>query len=275
MNTDSSPVEQTEAEFLENYNPKDFAAILVTVDPVLFTYHDDQLKVLLVERNEYPDKGKWGLPGGFITIKENNKSDDKNEKSSNENQYDTCLEDAVRRKIKDKTGVIPPYLEQVEARGSAQRDKRGWSVTVVYTALIGHKKCQKHIDSVKTAEWVNYDDLSDKAMAFDHEDIIHTAREYLRQKALTSLVPACALPDEFTLLELQRVHEVLIGEPIHRKSFHRRILGDNKTNTSWLEECETPDGTTDKKYKKKYKMKPGFEGKTFDRKLGPARENNA
>ncbi|MGB1257783.1 MAG: NUDIX hydrolase, partial [Thiolinea sp.] len=58
---------------------------------------------------------------------------------------------------------------------------------------------------------------------FDHGTIIEHARERLRQKALYSIVPAYALPEKFTLPELQHLHEVLIGKEIQKKSFRRRI----------------------------------------------------
>ena len=50
----------TEAEYLANYDPKAFKAQLLTVDAVLFTYHDQQLKVLLVQRSNHPFLGFWG-----------------------------------------------------------------------------------------------------------------------------------------------------------------------------------------------------------------------
>ena len=55
-----------EKAFLAAYDPKDFAPVLVTVDAALFTFHGEQLLVLLVKRSNHPDMGKWGLPGGFI-----------------------------------------------------------------------------------------------------------------------------------------------------------------------------------------------------------------
>jgi hypothetical protein len=60
-------------------------------------------------------------------------------------------------------------------------------------------------------------------LAFDHASIIAYARERLRQKALYSIVPAYALPETFTLTELQHLHEVLIGKNLQKKSFRRRI----------------------------------------------------
>lgn len=195
-----------EQEYLQTYNPKDYDSPLVSVDGVLFTYHEEQLKVLLVKRSNHPDLDKWGLPGGFV-----------------DQAVDKCLEETVVRKIREKTGIKPPYVEQLGTIGNDARDKRGWSITVCYTALIAYQECETHIDAVSDAQWFSIDQLADMKLAFDHIDIIWTARERLKQKALYSIVPAYALPDKFTLSELQHVHEVLIGKEIQKKSFRRRV----------------------------------------------------
>ncbi|MFZ1389329.1 MAG: NUDIX domain-containing protein [Thiolinea sp.] len=195
-----------EASFLAHYNARDFAAPLMTVDPVLFTYHEAALKVLLVERSNHPERGLWGLPGGFVDM-----------------ASDKTLEDTARRKLQEKTGITPPYLEQLYTCGSATRDKRGWSVTVAYTALMAYQECAAHIETVSDAKWWEFEALNEMPLAFDHREIIQTARERLRQKALYSIVPAYALPEKFTLPELQHLHEVLLGKALQKKSFRRRI----------------------------------------------------
>lgn len=195
-----------EASFLAQYNARDFVAPLMTVDPVLFTYHEASLKVLLVERSNHPERGLWGLPGGFVDM-----------------ASDQTLEDTARRKLQEKTGITPPYLEQLYTFGSATRDKRGWSMTVAYTALMAYQECAAHIETVSDAKWWELEALNEMPLAFDHREIIQTARERLRQKALYSIVPAYALPEKFTLPELQHLHEVLLGKALQKKSFRRRI----------------------------------------------------
>lgn len=196
----------SEAEFLAQYDKRAFDAPMITVDPVLFTYHEEQLKVLLVKRSNHPDKGAWGLPGGFVDL-----------------ENDKTLEDTALRKLREKTAVTPPYLEQLETLGNSSRDKRSWSVTICYTALIAHQDCATHISTVVDAKWVSWDNLKNMTLAFDHRDIIQHARDRLKQKALYSIVPAYALPEKFTLPELQNLHEVLIGKELQKKSFRRRI----------------------------------------------------
>jgi 8-oxo-dGTP diphosphatase len=195
-----------ESEFIASYDKSQFDSPIISVDTVLFTYHDDLLKVLLVKRSNHPDKGKWGLPGGFVALKQ-----------------DHDLTDTALRKLKEKTGVIPPYLEQLASYGNTHRDKRGWSVTICYTALVAYSICKATVNSVSDVKWVELEKLNNLQIAFDHLPIINDARERLRQKALYSLVPAYALPEEFTLPQLQQLHEVLIGKTLQKKSFRRRI----------------------------------------------------
>lgn len=196
----------TESDYLQQYDKREFDAPLLSVDSTLFTYHANQLKVLLVERSTHPDLGLWGLPGGFVEL-----------------QHDVTLEQAALRKLEEKTGVIPPYIEQLQTIGNATRDKRGWSVTICYTSLIAYQVCATSIDTVKDAAWVNVADLEAMTLAFDHHEIIKIALKRLREKALYSIVPAYALGETFTLPDLQQLHEVLIGKPIQKKSFRRRI----------------------------------------------------
>lgn len=195
-----------ESEFLANYDRREFLAPLLTVDSILWTFDQDDLKVLLVKRSAHPELGKWGLPGGFV-----------------DEEQDRCLEDAALRKLSEKTGVAPPYIEQLMTVGNKERDPRGWSVTVAFTALIAKQDCEAEIETIEDVQWVSEDDLATFDLAFDHRHLIECARVRLRHKALYSIVPAYALPEQFTLPQLQKVHEVLIGKSVDKKSFRRRV----------------------------------------------------
>lgn len=179
---------------------------LLTVESVVFTYHERTLKVLLVERSTKPEKGLWGLPGGIVDPK-----------------VDQDLEAAAVRKLVEKTGVEPKYLDQLSTLGNDQRDPRGWSVTIVYTALIAYKDCAQTVDTLAAVKWVPIDEISSMTLAFDHAALISAAQARMKQRALYSIAPGYALPDEFTFGELQHLHEVLIGKAIQKRSFRRRI----------------------------------------------------
>ena len=179
---------------------------LLTVDAALFTYHERVLKVLLVERSAEPETNKWALPGGIV-----------------DPALDDDLVSTVKRKLIDKTGVEPAYLDQLETVGNRTRDPRGWAVTVCYTALVAYQNCESHLADVSDVKWVEIETAMVTPLAFDHEALLAKARERLRQRALYSIVPGFALPEEFTFGELQYLHEILIGKSIQKRSFRRRI----------------------------------------------------
>ncbi|ELQ6134177.1 NUDIX hydrolase [Cronobacter dublinensis] len=196
----------TEAEYLENYDPARFPSPLVTVDSVLFTLHDQALCALLVQRARQPQQGRWALPGGFIDM-----------------QKDASTHATALRKLTEKTGVRPSWLEQLETFSGPDRDPRGWSLTTAWFALIAWVDCQPHIASVSDAQWVPVTALDTLALAFDHRAIIEAALRRLRQKTMYSLLPVYCLPECFTLSQLQEATEIILGQPIQRKSLIRRF----------------------------------------------------
>ncbi|WP_313758143.1 NUDIX hydrolase [Atlantibacter hermannii] len=196
----------TEAEYLQQYDSSRFPSLLVTVDSVLFTLQKQALCVLLVQRARHPQQGLWALPGGFIDVEKDDST------------YDTAL-----RKLTEKTGVRPSWLEQLETFSGPTRDPRGWSLTAAWFALIASVDCQPHIASVSDAKWVPVSKLEHTELAFDHRDIIAAALRRLRQKTMYSLLPVYCLPECFTLTQLHEATEIILGQPIQRKSLIRRF----------------------------------------------------
>ncbi|NVK32577.1 MAG: NUDIX hydrolase [Gammaproteobacteria bacterium] len=181
-------------------------APFLTVDSVIFSFDESALKLLLVKRAIDPFNDQWSLPGGMVAGAKGN-----------------TLEAIARDKLMIKSGVDVDYIEQVFTTGNDQRDPRGWSVSVVYSALIPYQAAHHNADWVADAAWFKVDELASMRLAFDHQDIIQVALERLRQKSLYSIVAGYALPAPFTLSQLQHIHEVILGKPIQAKSFRRRI----------------------------------------------------
>lgn len=237
---------QTESEYLKNYRASDFPAPLVTVDSVLFTIIDNELRVLMVRRANHPQLGYWGLPGGFIDL-----------------ASDRSTLDAAMRKLVEKCGIEPAWLEQLASFSGPERDPRGWSVTTAYFALISWQACQPHARDVADARWLSLSSLSEiKNIAFDHRDIIHTAYERLQQKTLYSMIPVYCLNEEFTLSELQSAIEVILQKPMQRKSLIRRFEASDM-----FEETGTM-AATGSRQAKMYRKKPGIDIHNFSRNLG-------
>ncbi|NPA93520.1 MAG: NUDIX hydrolase [Chloroflexi bacterium] len=177
----------------------------VTVDVVAFTVRQERLQVLLVQRERPPFAGAWALPGGFVGMEE-------------------PLEAAAARELAEETGVSDAYLEQLYTYGDPGRDPRGRVITVAYFALIPADAPVRAEggDDAAQARWFPVDDLP--PLAFDHADIVTYALRRLRYKLEYTAVGFQLLPETFTLTELQRVYEIILGEKLDKRNFRRRIL---------------------------------------------------
>ncbi|MES2945331.1 MAG: DNA mismatch repair protein MutT, partial [Pseudomonadota bacterium] len=124
-----------------------------------------------------------------------------------------------------KTGVSSPYLEQLGSWGSKTRDPRGWSATHAYFALLPAASAQLEQENEKPASWhpVNEDPALSQ-LAFDHSHILQAAVERLRAKVEYTSLPAFLLPEPFTLPQLQRVYEAVLGRPVDKSGFRTRAL---------------------------------------------------
>ena len=185
----------------------DFPRPLTTVDVVIFAIRDERLQVLLVQRPSgegEPFPLSLALPGGFVDVAK-----------------DHDLAACAARKLKEKTGVTSPYLEQLGSWGSASRDPRGWSATHAYFALIPEGASTLTSD----ARWcpIQGGTLKEK-LAFDHGDILASAIRRLRNKVEYTSLPAFLMPQEFTLPDLQRVYEIVLDRPLEKSAFRTRIL---------------------------------------------------
>jgi 8-oxo-dGTP diphosphatase len=176
--------------------------IIITVDVVLFTLGDDGLQVVLPRREKEPYHGQPALPGGYIHAEE-----------------DMDSPAAARRVLKDKTGLISPYLEQLYTFSGGARDPRGWSVSIAYYALVSADVLTPEGPAKFTLFLV--DDLPQ--LPFDHNLIIGFAADRLRNKSTYSALPCYLLPKTFTLTELQRTYEKVLGHKLDKSAFRRKI----------------------------------------------------
>lgn len=194
-----------EKDFLKKYNVHDYEVPLSTVDMAIFALIDDELNVLLVSRDEHPHKNRWALPGGFIDLKK-----------------DQSIEQAAHRKLEEKTGLSSAYLEQVETIGTPDRDPRGWSLTVVYFALVDITKIE-NLEPNNT-KWIPVTSIRKENLAFDHQLLIQKSLDRLRAKTTYTALPIELMPSEFTLTELQNVFSTILNRSLQAKSFRKRVL---------------------------------------------------
>ncbi|WP_233468152.1 NUDIX hydrolase [Zooshikella ganghwensis] len=205
------PIDHTmisEEEYLQQYNINHYTTPLCSVDVVIFRLHNQQLQVLTCARKQHPHIGQLGLPGGFIDI-----------------DQDKDLDATAHRKLHEKTGMRAPYLEQVGTVGNPQRDPRGWSVTVIYYALLPGTDIQQQTEDVR---WCNIvGDSVTEQLAFDHNHLISQALERLRNKIQYTSLPVYLLPEEFTLADIRDVFAAILKKAPPMRSIRNRFLHED------------------------------------------------
>ncbi|WP_159638593.1 NUDIX hydrolase [Sphingobacterium composti Ten et al. 2007 non Yoo et al. 2007] len=187
-----------------------------TVDCLIFTFHEGKLKVLLNERNEYPYRDWWAMPGYFV---------DKQEE----------MEEAVNRIAYEHTGLKNIYLEQLAAMAGLKRHPEGRILTVAYMALVRYDDVKNKVKPVtnymRQAKWFDVSDVPE--LAFDHNDILKLGLKKLKRNLNYSTAPFELLPEKFTLTQLQQIYEAILGEMLDKRNFRKRM-----NNLGYLKELE-------------------------------------
>ena len=201
-------------------NPSDIAAFPrphLAVDLVLMTICEGALQVLMMKREEEPFAGSFVLPGGFVHPGE-------------------MLDDTAKRVLAAKVGLTGVAVEQLYSFSAPGRDPRGWVVSAAYFALMPCAELMAALAKTGGLELVTITpgEVHDVALTvdgapidpgFDHQAIVAVAAERLRGKLDWSMIAFALLADEFTLFELQRVHEVILGRSVNKPHFRKKVLG--------------------------------------------------
>jgi 8-oxo-dGTP diphosphatase len=217
----AAAVDDDEARFLAGYDPNAYERLSVAVDIALISAFDGDLYTLLTRRDEHPFKDRWSLPGGFV-------------------RPDESLEQAAARLLGAKGGLAQVFLEQLYTFGAPDRDPRTRVVSVAYYALVEKARfvdAAGHGDDVITPRirvpWPGETGGSVQAigrdnrplpLAFDHAEILGVAVKRLRGKLDYAPIGFQLLGETFTLFELQRIHETVLGRSVNKDSFRRRML---------------------------------------------------
>lgn len=186
----------------------------VTTDCVIFTFHEDQLKVLLIRRGIEPFKGQWALPGGFMRI-------------------DESAEECAHRELREETGVTGCPIKQFHTFSRPDRDPRERVLTIAFYALVKWQEA-KGADDAEFADWIPLDKLPD--LAFDHAEIIQGALEAIRRDLFFEPVGFNLLNDLFSMPQLQTVYEAIL-----KKSFDRRNFAKKMKHLGILEEASAEE----------------------------------
>jgi 8-oxo-dGTP diphosphatase len=176
----------------------------VTVDCAIFGLDEGEIKVLLIERNLEPFKGRWALPGGFVKLDED-------------------IDAAARRELEEETGVKKVFLEQVSAFGSPGRDPRERVITIAYYAIVNLHDHKVRADTdAREAAWFPAD--RPPSLAFDHRGILRASLAKLRDKTRREPIFTEFLPRKFTLTQLQLFYESVLGKELDKRNFRKNVL---------------------------------------------------
>lgn len=181
----------------------DYPRPAVTTDCVIFGFDGVELKVLLIERAQDPFKGRWAFPGGFLDM-------------------DETADEGAKRELLEETGVKDVFIEQLYTFTDVERDSRGRVISIAYFALVNTKDCSvKAGDDAKNAKWFSVNDVP--ALAFDHDMIFRMAHNRLKSKIRYQPVGFELLDECFTIPELQRLYEAILGVQFDRRNFAKKI----------------------------------------------------
>ena len=251
---------KTEEEFLRDYDPKAFEQLSMTTDILLVSVSDQEqtnyrktskkmMSILLVKRDDFPYKGKWCLPGGFL------------------NPKTETLEDCAKNVLKRETNLSNIYLEQLYTYDAIDRDPRTRVVSTAYIALVDKNKLtdmmnpnacwfdivlleeknnvvditlDNGVDTLylsikkelreKTTDRYRFVAMKNDDLAFDHALVILAGIERIRNKLNYTDIVFNMMPEYFTLGELQQVYEVILNKKLLDPAF-RRIIADKVVKT--------------------------------------------
>lgn len=183
---------------------EDYSVILETLVSI-FTVENGNIKVLLMKKKTDPYRGYWILPSGILNSKE-------------------TIEDNIGSIIKHKLGYPEMYLEQGHIFSSLDRDPDERIIGVSYLALIDSKTLEIKREERPDLElqWFNISDIP--KMGYDHEFIVTDSIKILSKKLLNSRVLKNLFPSDFTLPEIQRVYEQILGRELDRRNFRKKFI---------------------------------------------------
>jgi len=176
----------------------------LAVDVVLLTVRDRALEVLLTRRREEPWRDHWTLPGSLVRV-------------------DEPLDAAAHRALQDKAGLAGVYLEQLHTFGAVDRDPRARVVSVAHYALVDHGRAAAAAPA-EDARWFSVAEIEALPMGFDHAEIVGHAVARIRARLEHVPIAFQLLPEAFTLSELQRVYEVILGRHLDKRNFRAKML---------------------------------------------------
>ncbi len=200
---------------------KEHSKYYLSVDIIVFGFEEGNLKILLGKRQMDPGRGEWSLYGGFVN-------------------EDEDLEEAANRTILELTGMTKLYMRQVGAFGAIDRDPGERVISIAYCALIDVKDYDDNLRQQHGLEWVALNEVP--SLYSDHNLMVSNALAQIRRRINTEPIVFNLLPELFTLTQLQRVYEAILGSSIDKRNFRKRVK-----QIEFIEKTEFIDKTTSRR----------------------------
>ena len=186
----------------------------ISVDTVIFGFNGDQLKVLLLKMKF---NHQYFLPGGYMKKDEN-------------------LESAAIRILRERTQLDKIFLQEFAVFSELNRSEETFKdfpddlwhkkrfISVGYYALVNHKDVSPIGDELsESCDWIILDELESQNITMDHKQIIEKALNTIREQISYKPIGLNLLPEKFTLPELQKLYEAILGRTLNRGNFYRKI----------------------------------------------------
>ena len=197
-----------DSETPSDYDPHAFPPFAVTVDIVVMTIIENDLRVLLIRRAVPPFRDSWALPGGFV-------------------RPDEDLDTAAARELAEETSINqePGHLEQFGTYGHPDRDPRMRVVSVGYWAIVPDLPAPKGGSDAAYAELVPVAELESGRirLAFDHDRIVADAIARARSSLEDTTIATRCCPPEFTISDLRRVYDAVWDSKLDPGNFQRKV----------------------------------------------------
>ncbi len=191
------------SKVLANPSPEKDLIPSLSVDCVILGFEDDVLKVLLIQHEGGPRDGEWGLPGDFV---------------HRNMDLEMMPYDVLRR----LTGIEDIFVDQFGAFGACDRVDYRRIITIGYYALISPGKYQlKKGSGARKVEWFPVD--ASPSLIFDHSELLNATIRKLQKDLEEKPIGLELLPEEFTLTQMQKLYEAILGEKQDTRNFRRKV----------------------------------------------------
>lgn len=173
----------------------------IHVISTIFTVEKGNVKVLLIKRKNEPYKDMWALVGGALYNNED-------------------VEEGMYREIKEKTGIEDVTLYFNNVFGKVDRSPMFRMIALNYIGVIPANKLNTLTN--KDAKWFLLNETP--TLAYDHNEILCSAREKLKELVLNTSILKSLFPNYFTIPELQKTYEIILNKKLDRRNFRRKVL---------------------------------------------------